>query len=138
MAFRMNNDLKNLIVNAIIPAIAGAVGESGTGCLTILAGSQPSSAETSGTGGTLCVISNIGWGASTNGTSVFVSETGYQGTAVAAGAAGWARLELQSTAGTYRIDGDVGTAVGNVFTINANSFSSGGVVSLLSSDLYCA
>lgn len=138
MAFRMSNDLKNLIVNTIVPVIAGTTGTAGTGELKIYSGNQPANADTSGTGATLCTISNIGWETATSGTSSFSSTSGYTGTAGQDGTAGWARLELIGEAGTYRIDGDIGTSVANVFTINVNNFSSGGIISLLSADIYCA
>lgn len=137
MAFRMSTDLKNALCLEVMTLFAGTSGTAGTAQLTIMAGSQPGSADSSGTGGTLCVISGIGWNATTTGTAGLASSA-YVGTAGTSGTAGWARLETINSSGTCRIDGDVGTAAGNVFTINVNSFSSGGEISLTSADIYMA
>lgn len=128
MAFAMNDALKNAVVLNVITLMAGTSGTAGTASLTIRAGTQPS-AESAGTGGTLCVISGIGWAAATSGTSVLAG-TAYVGTAGSTGVAGWARLECVNTSGTCRIDGDVGTAATNAFTINVNSITNGGEVTL--------
>lgn len=128
MAFAMNDALKNAVVLNVITLMAGTSGIAGTASLTIRAGSQPS-AESAGTGGTLCVISNIGWAAATSGTAALAG-TAYVGTAGSTGSAGWARLECINDSGTCRIDGDVGTAATNAFTINVNSITSGGEVTL--------
>jgi len=135
-AFRMSNDLKNALCGNVISYIAGADGTDGL--LTISAGPQPGDAGSDGTGGTLCVIGGIAWNSTTSGTASLASTTGYAGTAIAAGTAGWGRLEYVGTAGTCRIDGDIGTSAAHVFMINVNNFSSGGVITLLSADIYMA
>jgi len=147
MALRFNTDMKNFIINqAIVKKLAGTMGTGGTASLKIYTGSQPDSADTapSGTSGTLlCTISSIGWGGSngtigaTGGTVAFGTAAGYAGTAVETGTAGWARMETFGTnytgsAGTFRIDGDVGTAsTGHTFVIDGVSITSGGVVTVL-------
>jgi hypothetical protein len=52
------------------------------------------------------------------------------GTAGSTGVAGWARLETINDSGTCRIDGDVGTSGTNAFTINVNSITEDGEVTL--------
>lgn len=136
MAFRMSNDLKNELANRVVQLMAGTIGTGGTASLTIRSGVQPTDVSSSGTGGTLCVIENIGWGSAAAGTASFATAGGYAGTAVTSGTGGWARLECINASGTCRIDGDVGTAAGNVFTVNVNSFASGGVFTLTAADIY--
>lgn len=136
MAFRMSIDLKNELSNRVTQLMAGTIGTGGTASLTIRVGTQPTDIGSDGTGGTLCVISDIGWGSSTAGTASFATAGGYLGTAVTSGTAGWARLECINDYGTCRIDGDIGTAAGNIFTINVNNFSSGGVFTLVAADIY--
>lgn len=134
MAFAMNNALKNAAILNVITLMAGTSGTAGTASLSIRAGSQPS-AESAGTGGTLCVISNIGWNTATAGTSALAG-TAFIGTAGSTGVAGWARLECINSSGTCRIDGDVGTAGTNTFTINANSIVEDGEVTLTAANIY--
>mgnify|MGYP001767867042 CR=1 FL=1 len=140
MAFRISLDMKNALCSDVVKYLAGTYGTAGTASLTIRAGSQPGSADSSGTGATLCVISGIGWGtdsvATTSGTALLYGT--FSGTAGTSGTAEWARLECINASGTCRIDGDVGTSVTNVFTINVNSFSSGGEINLLSANIYMA
>lgn len=128
MAFAMNNTLKNAVVLNVITLMAGTSGTGGTASLSIRAGDQPS-AESAGTGGTLCVIAGIGWDAATGGTAN-MSTSSYVGTAGSTGVAGWARLETINDSGTCRIDGNVGTSATNAFTINVNSITEGGEVTL--------
>lgn len=137
MAFRMSTGLKNALCLEVLTLMAGTSGTAGTASLTIMAGTQAASADDAGTGGTLCVITGIGWNAATSGTSPLAG-TSYTGTAGTSGTAVWARLECINDSGTCRIDGDVGTAAGNVFTINVNSFSSGGLITLTAADIYMA
>jgi len=146
MAFRISTPLKNYLVDkGVVEMLAGTTGTAGTGCLRIYTGTQPGSADEgsagtlSGTYGTLlCEIAGISWSAGTGGTGVFTSTSGFLGTAVTTGTAGWGRLEAVNAQGTCRVDGDVGTSGGNVFTINVSSIVAGQVVSILSSDIYMA
>jgi len=147
MALKLSTDLKNYIINqGIIKTMAGTIGTGGSAVLKIYSGSQPATAdsEPAGTSGTmLCQIINIGWGGSngtrgaTSGTAAHGSDAnGYVGTGAATGTAGWARMETFGTnahgsAGTFRIDGDVGVAATCSFVINSVSISDGGVVTLL-------
>lgn len=128
MAFAMNNTLKNLLLGNIVTYIAGTTGTAGTASLTIRAGVQPD-ADATGTGGTLCVITGIGWGPGTAGTSSLATSS-YVGTAGSTDVAVWARLECISGSGTCRVDGDVGTAGTNTFTINTTSLTADGEVTL--------
>lgn len=137
MAFRMSTGLKNALCLEVLTLMAGTSGTAGTASLTIMAGTQAASADDAGTGGTLCVITGIGWNTATSGTSALAGMA-YTGTAGTSGTAVWARLECINDSGTCRIDGDVGTAAGNVFTINVNSFSSGGLITLTAADIYMA
>jgi len=128
MAFALNNTLKNALLGNIITYIAGTTGTGGTASLTIRAGAQPD-ADATGTGGTLCVITGIGWEPGTAGTSN-LSTSSYVGTAGSTDTAVWARLECISDTGTCRIDGDVGTASTNTFTINTVNLTEDGEVTL--------
>jgi hypothetical protein len=132
--------MKNAMCNEVLSLMAGTNGTSGTASLKIYSGAQPASADDgAGTSGTmLCQIDNIGWNLGTSGTSFLASTSGYQGTASDAGSAGWARMETVNGFGTCRIDGDCGIVAGNVFTLNINEFSTGGLVTLLSADIYMA
>jgi len=136
MAFRMSNDAKNALCGSVITMFAGTVGSDGTATLFIREGTQPNTADENGTGGTLCVITGIGWNEATSGTAGLNSGTGYAGTAERSGTAGWGRLECINEFGTCRIDGDVGTSFYNVFTINNPVFTSGGLATLLSANIY--
>ena len=139
MAFRISTALKNSLCLALINPLAGTSGVSGPASLKIYEGVQPASADDdAGTYSLLCEISNIGWNATTSGTASFANTSGYVGTAAMDGTAGWGRMENINGLGTCRVDGDVGTQVNNVFTINVNSFSSGGEITLLSADIYMA
>jgi hypothetical protein len=143
MAFRVNIDLKDSLVNLIAINMAGTTGTAGTANLKIYSGTQATSA-TAGSVGTLGTefgvflvqIDGIGWSSGTGGTAVFASTAGYTGTAVTSGTAVWARLERVSAAGTYRIDGDVGTASNNVFTINVVAIEDAEIVTITSADIY--
>lgn len=136
MAFTMNDTLKDSILLSVITFMAGTSGTGGTASLTIRAGAQPS-AESAGTGGTLCVISGIGWNAGTGGTAN-ISTSSYVGTAGSTGVAGWGRLECFNTAGTCRIDGDIGTTGTNAFTINVNSIVKDGEVTMTAATITLA
>ena len=145
MALRLSTDLKNYIISkGIAEAMAGTCGTSGTASLNIYNGTQPATGD-SGTAGTLlCTISGIAWGvntgATTSGTAGLATTAGYAGTAVATGTAGWGRMETVATrydgsAGTFRIDGDCGTAATCIFQINVAAIQSGGLVTLLTNQL---
>jgi len=129
-----------------VNVMAGTCGTAGTDAvLRIYTGAQPSTAD-GGTAGTLlATINNIGWGtdayATTNGTAALATATYFAGTCTVSGTAGWARLQTVKTdpytgsAGTYRIDGDVGTSAACVFVINSPVMTSGGLVSLLTAPI---
>jgi hypothetical protein len=134
MALKISTDLKNAACLNVINLLAGTSGTDGTASLKIIAGAQPTNADSSGTGGTLCVISGIGWNAATSGTAALWGT--FSGTAGSNGTPGWARMECVNASGTCRIDGDVGTAGTNTFTINVASITSGGVVTLTAADIY--
>lgn len=139
MAFRMSNDLKNVLCNSgVVNQLAGTDGTDGTASLNIYNGTQPASGDDGTAGTLLCTISNIGWTAATAGTASFANTAGYTGTASATGTAGWGRMETVNENGTCRVDGDIGTSGANVFTINNASLTEGGVVTLLSADIYMA
>jgi hypothetical protein len=139
----MSTDLKNYVINqGVIKQMAGTMGTGGTASLKIYTGSQPASADSATSGTLLCTISNIAWGGSngtigaTSGTTDLASTAGYSGTAATGGVAGWGRMEAFGTgftgsAGTFRIDGDVGTAATCTFVINSVNVANGGVVTLL-------
>ena len=145
MAFRMSTSLKDYLCTAgIVKNFAGTIGTGGTGVLYIYTNTQPASADEgacgtlSGTWGTiLAVIEGIGWGTALTGTCAFATAGGYASTSRTAGTAGWARLECVNDNGTCRIDGNVGTGLGNVWTINLGIFTTSGLdVTLLSADVY--
>jgi hypothetical protein len=131
----MNNSLKDAVLLNVIALMAGTSGTGGTASLSIRAGNQPTSAESAGTGGTLCVIAGIGWGAATTGTASFATAGGYVGTAGSTGVPGWARLECINDSGTCRIDGDVGTSAAATFTINVASLTEDGEVTVTAADI---
>lgn len=152
MALKLSTDLKNYIVNkGIIQQMAGFAGTAGTAVLNIYSGSQPASADGTASGVLLCTISGIGWGlhgsagsiGTTSGTAALASTAGYVGTAVTSGTAGWARLETFGTnftgsAGTFRIDGDIGTSGVATFIIDSNIVTGGVPVTLLTAPVYMA
>lgn len=150
MAIKISTDLKNYVVNqGIVKQLAGTMGTGGTASLVIYTGLQPDDADTapSGTFGTiLCTISGIGWGGTngtrgaTSGTVSLGTATGYTGTAVETGTAGWGRFLRYGTgftgsAATFRMDGDVGTASSCAFVIDGVSITSGGLVNLLTMNI---
>lgn len=150
-ALRLSTDLKNYVINqGIIKQVAGTAYTGGTASIKIYTGTQPDSADTApaGVNGTLlCTIISIGWGGGTMGgtagTAALASGTGYAGTAVATGTAGWARFETVGTnftgsAGTYRIDGDVGTSAAYTFVINSTSITNLATVTLLTAPISIA
>jgi hypothetical protein len=148
MALRLSNDLKNEVINHIISQVAGTCWTAGTASIKIYTGSQPADADTApaGTSGTLlCTIIAMGWAAgtcgATAGTAALACGTGYFGTAVATGTAGWARIQTvgadkyTGSAGTYNIDGDVGTSAAYTFVINSVSVTNLSRVTLLTAPI---
>ena len=101
--------LLNKIVNGTIEKLAGTTGTAGTAALNIYTGTMPGSTGSAATGLLLCTISGIGWGPSTNGTANIAVISGYLGTAVTSGVAGWARIATVTADGTMGIDGECGT-----------------------------
>jgi hypothetical protein len=145
MALRISTDLKNFLCNTgVITQLAGTTGTAGTACIYFYNGTQAGNAD-NGTAGTLsgtfgsclCIISGVAWSAGTSGTA-YLASSSYAGTAVGTGTASWARAECVNANGTCRIDGDVGTSSANVFAINVSSLTAGGVVTLVSADIYMA
>lgn len=129
MALRLNNALRDLIVNgSISPALSGTGGTAGSSAeLNIYSGVIPATPDTAPSGLLLVKISNLSWGTSTNGTAyLFAAKTG---TATTAGVASFGRL-TGSAGSTYVIDGDCGTSLLAAFTINATSVIAGSVVTL--------
>lgn len=149
-ALRISTDLKNYIINqGFIKQMAGTAGTGGSCVIKIYSGSQPTNADAATNGTMLCEIIGIAWGGSngtigaTSGTAALCSTSGYTGTAATTGTAGWARMETFGTgftgsAGTFRIDGDVGTASTCTFVINSVSITAGGSVSLLTAPINIA
>lgn len=151
MALKTSTDMKNLIVNTIAKNLAGTLGTGGSAIIRFYNGAQPASADdgTSGTClGTIGGAAGIGlsWGGSngtigsTSGTVSFGTSVGYTGTAGTTGTAIWARLEtfgtnIHGSAGTFRIDGDVGTASTSTFIVNSPAFTADGAISILSMNL---
>ena len=135
MALSINSALKNSIVNSIITALAGTTGTAGTAQLRIYSGNQPANADAGTSGTLLCTIPNVGWNPCTAGTSTLTAVA--YGTAAVTGTAGWARFERIGTAGTFRLDGQIGVDSTNVFSINSAVFSTAGApVALLTAPLY--
>jgi hypothetical protein len=147
MALRLSEDLKNEVINHMIIKVAGTCYTAGTASIKIYTGSQPTNADTapSGVNGTLlCTIISMGWGAgtcgATAGTASLTSGSGYFGTAVATGTAGWARIQtvgadFTGSAGTYNIDGDVGTSGASTFVINSVSITNLSTVTLVTAPI---
>ena len=150
MALKLSTDLKRYIISqGVIKQMAGTAGTGGTCTLLLYTGTQPTDADTAptGTSGTvLGTISGIGWGGTmgaTSGTVALGTSVGYVGTAGITGTAGWARMRTYGTnftgsAGTYVIDGDVGTAATCTFVINSVSVTAGGQISLLTAPISLA
>ena len=150
MALKLSTDLKNYVINqGIVQQMCGTTGLAGTCVFKIYTGPQPADADTAPAGSNstmLCQIINIGWGGTngtigaTSGTAALGSVGGYTGTAVLAGTAAWARMETFGTnqhgsAGTFRIDGDVGTSSTCTFVINNVVIAADQSVSLISAPI---
>ena len=148
MALRLSQDLKNEVINHIVSQVAGTCFTAGTASIKIYTGSQPADADTApaGANGTLlCTIIRLCWGAgtcgATAGTASLSSAGGNFGTAVATGTAGWARIstvgadKYTGSAGTYNIDGDVGTSAAYTFVINSVSITNLSTVTLLTAPI---
>ena len=117
MSIRWNTAKRNALVDAGVASLT---------VLEIRTGSQPASANDAASGTLLATIT-IAWGAGASGVA---SITGTPSTtAVATGTAGWARF--RNTGDTLRMDGAVGTDV----TLNNNSITSGGTVTVTSGSL---
>jgi len=160
MALRTSLDLRNLLVNTIVHQMAGTKGTGGSCLLRFYNGPQPASADDATSGTCLGTIGGgtwgIGWGGSngtvgaTSGTVSLGTSVGYTGTMGAVGTAVWARMITYGTsffgtsdglgnsggsAGTYVIDGDVGTASTSTFVVNSAVFSASGQFSLVGMNL---
>lgn len=131
---KYSTDLKALLLNKLVDRIAGTCGTAGTASLYFYGYTQPDSADTNTTSGSIGYIYNIGWGtstisayATTSGT-VGLAATAYFGTACSSGTVVWGRFEAigidyRGSAATFRIDGDVGTASTNTFVLTTNVFA---------------
>jgi len=130
---KYSTDLKAFLLNKLVDAMAGTVGTAGTSNLYFYSYTQPTSADTDTTAGSLGSILNLGWG--TSGVTAYATTSGtanlansvYYGTACSSGTVVWARLETKGldyrgSAATFRIDGDVGTASTNTFILSSNVF----------------
>jgi hypothetical protein len=129
MALRLSSDLKGLIVDRVITAVAGTYGTAGTASISFYTGAQPATADTAPSGSKLCEILNISWVQSTGGTSALTAQ--FHGTASSSGTCGWARITTVSGIYTYSVDGDVGTASTNTIAVNSAIMTSAGLVTLV-------
>lgn len=138
MALKIGTILKNAIVNQVILSLAGTTGVAGTAKVYLYTGTQPTDADTAPTGTSatlLGTISDISWALCTGGTSALTGV--FTGSAGVAGTVGWARFESIMDAGTFVMDGNVGTGATNVLVINSPSFTTAGApVAILTGPLY--
>jgi hypothetical protein len=111
MAIYFSTPVKNGMIDDLVIKIAGTSGTAGTATLRIYTGTQPTGGS-AGTGVLLCTISNIGWTSATNGSAGMAEPSGYLGTAVSDGTAGWARIANGGTDGTMYFDGPLQVGVG--------------------------
>jgi hypothetical protein len=118
MTIRLSTTMRN----AIADAIAGMMGYA---TLKIYTGTQPASGDTAATGTLLVDITLAGFNPSASGSATLNTSMPVQGTAVASGTTGWARL----TDGTNNFDGSVGTSATD-FIINTTAITTGGTVTL--------
>lgn len=122
---RFSTDLKNKIIDN---GIVANLEDTGAAELKIYDGTQGTSADLGTSGNLIVTISGISWNSATAG---LAGVTGtFAGTAVASGTARWGRIEHAGTDGTYRLDGDVGTASTHVFVIDRAVVASGDLISL--------
>lgn len=130
MAIRLNDAIRNAMVNSVITGLAGTSGSAGM--LRIYSGTQPGTAGgTSGTSLLLVQFSGVSWAAASNGTSGIL--TAYSGTASTTGTAAWGRLS-GSDGTSHVIDGDCGITTQD-FLIDAVVLTAGGSVSLTSASI---
>lgn len=147
MATKLSTDLKNYIVNQTVNQMSGTTGTGGTCVLKIYTGSQPANADGTASGTLLVTISGVAWGTigsagtigATAGTAALSGTC--SNTAATDGTAGWGRMETFGTgfhgsAGTFRVDGDVGTGGTCTFIINSVVISAGNTVTLLTAPIY--
>ena len=124
MTTRINTTVRNTMVDSL------------NGTFTVFkvyTGTQPSSADAPATGTLLVSIDIVnGFNTAANGAASLVATE--SGTSVAAGTAGWARL--QDAGGTCRVDGTVGIAgSGADFIISGTSITNGVTLELTNATL---
>lgn len=139
MAFKINTQLKNVLVNDVITRLAGTTGVDGTASLRLYTGTQPANADAATSGTLLCTLTDISWAHCTGGTAALTASV--SGTTSEAGTAGWARLQTvgAGTEGTFVVDGSVGAAGTNTFVLSNPIFTTaGGLVSLVTAPIYMA
>lgn len=118
MTIRLNTAMRNTIADSIASIIGYAT-------LKVYTGTQPATGDTAATGTLLVEITLQGFNAAASGQVTLSTASPVQGTAVASGTAGWARL----TDGMNNFDGSVGTS-GTDFIINTTAITLGGTVTL--------
>lgn len=118
MTIRLNTAMRNTIADNIASIIGYAT-------LKVYTGTQPATGDTAATGTLLVEITLQGFNAAASGQVTLSTASPVQGTAVASGTAGWARL----TDGMNNFDGSVGTS-GTDFIINTTAITLGGTVTL--------
>ncbi len=118
MTIRLNTAMRNAIADSITSLM-------GYTTLKIYTGTQPATGDTAASGTLLVEITLQGFNAAASGQATLYTGNPVQGTALASGTAGWARL----TDGMKNFDGSVGTS-GTDFIINTTAITLGGTVTL--------
>ena len=118
MTIRLNTAMRNAIADSITSLMGYAT-------LKVYTGTQPATGETAASGTLLVEITLQGFNAAASGQATLYTGSPVQGTAVASGTAGWARL----TDGSKNFDGSVGTSATD-FIINTTAITIGGTVTL--------
>lgn len=124
MTLKLGTTMRNLMADAMGAELAGAT-------MSVYTGSQPADPQATATGTKLVDIAITSFDMAASGLAALNTASPNDGTAVATGTAGWARI---ITAASRRIDGTVGTT-GTDFIINTASITSGGTVTLLEMDI---
>lgn len=155
MALRITLETKNLLANTLVKALTGTTGTNGGALMKFYNGPQPVSADDATSGTCLGTIGapqgklvGVSWGGSngtvcsTSGTAALGGTGGFTGTMGTAGTVVWARITpgaegtgFFSSAGTFALDGDVGTASTSTFVINTMVFSNTGAFNLIGMNL---
>ena len=124
MTLKLGTTMRNLIADAMGTELASAT-------LSVYTGSQPADPQATATGTKLVDITLTSFDTAASGVAALNTASPNEGTAVATGTAGWARL---ISASSRRIDGTVGTS-GTDFIINTASITNGGTVTLIEMDI---